>query len=85
MLFMGTEGHIDGFWDPWVGGGTDNRLDWLRIGDSIGAPMQRMVTDINNLRWDHPALRSGGGHITHTDPVNNLTSSAATGQDPELL
>jgi 1,4-alpha-glucan branching enzyme len=74
MLFMGTEGHIDGFWNPLVGPGTDNRLDWLRIGDSLGAPMQQMVTDVNNLRWNHPALRSPAGKITHTDPSNNVVA-----------
>jgi 1,4-alpha-glucan branching enzyme len=74
MLFMGTEGHIDGSWNPWVGPGTDNRLDWLRIGDSVGAPMQQMVTDVNNLRWNHPALRSSSGLIIHTDPSNNVVA-----------
>jgi len=74
MLFMGTEGHIDGFWNPWVGPNTDNRLDWLRIGDTLGAPMQRMVADANNLRWNHPALRSPAGQITHTDPSNNVVA-----------
>lgn len=74
MLFMGTEGHIDGFWNPWVAPGYDNRLDWLRIGDELGAPMQRMVADINNLRWNHPALRSPAGQITHTDPTNNVVA-----------
>jgi 1,4-alpha-glucan branching enzyme len=74
MLFMGTEGHIDGFWNPWVGPGFDNRLDWLRIGDDLGAPMQRMVADVNNLRWNHPALRSPAGQITHTDPANNVVA-----------
>jgi 1,4-alpha-glucan branching enzyme len=74
MLFMGTEGHIDGFWNPWVAPGYDNRLDWLRIGDDLGAPMQRMVADINNLRWNHPALRSPVGQITHTDPSNNVVA-----------
>ena len=74
MLFMGTEGHIDGFWDPVVGPGHDHRLDWLRIGDDLGAPMQRMVADINNLRWNHPALRSPNGQISHTDPHNNVVA-----------
>jgi len=74
MLFMGTEGHIDGFWNPWVGPGIDNRLDWLRIGDNLGAPMQRMVADVNNLRWNHPALRSPAGQITHTDRTNNVVA-----------
>jgi 1,4-alpha-glucan branching enzyme len=74
MLFMGTEGHIDGYWNPWVGWQVDNRLDWLRIGDNLGAPMQRMVTDVNNLRWNHSALRSPAGQITHTDYTNNVVA-----------
>jgi 1,4-alpha-glucan branching enzyme len=74
MLFMGTEGHIDGFWNPWVGSQVDNRLDWLRIGDNLGAPMQRMVGDVNSLRWNHPALRSHAGQITHTDYTNNVVA-----------
>lgn len=74
MIFMGTEGHIDGSWNPFVGPGTDNRLDWLRIGDSLGAPMQRMVADVNNLRWNHPALRAPAGQMTHIDPSNNVVA-----------
>jgi 1,4-alpha-glucan branching enzyme len=74
MLFMGTEGHIDGFWNPWVGPGVDNRLDWLRIGDALGSPMQKMVSDVNNLRWNHPALRSSAGQITHIDSANNVVA-----------
>jgi 1,4-alpha-glucan branching enzyme len=73
MLFMGTEGNLDGFWNPVVNATLgDNRLDWLRIGDSLGAPMQRMVSAINNLRWSHPALRSNSGQITHSDTTNNI-------------
>ncbi|SNS41069.1 1,4-alpha-glucan branching enzyme [Granulicella rosea] len=74
MLFMGTEGHIDGYWNPWVEGQIDHRLDWLRIGDDLGAPMQRMVADVNNLRWNHAALRSPAGQITHTDDTNNVVA-----------
>ena len=74
MLFMGTEGHIDGSWNPWVGAGIDNRLDWQRIGDDIGAPMQRMVTDVNDIRWNHPALRSPSGVITHTDSTSHVVA-----------
>ena len=66
MLFMGTEGNLDGYWDPNVDNG-DRRIDWLGIGDSLGAPMQRMVRDVNNIRWSHPALRSAAGNIVHVD------------------
>ncbi len=67
MMFMGTEGHIDGFWDPVVNAGYDHRLDWSQIGDALGAPMQQMVRDINQLRWSHSALRSPAGLVVHTD------------------
>jgi 1,4-alpha-glucan branching enzyme len=36
--------------------------------------MQRMIADVNNLRWNHPALRSPGGEITHTDSANNIVA-----------
>lgn len=66
MLFMGTEGHLDGNWDPQLNNG-DRRVDWSKIGDPLGAPMQRMVKDINNRRWQHSALRSPFGSVVHTD------------------
>jgi 1,4-alpha-glucan branching enzyme len=74
MMFMGTEGHIDGFWDPVVNAGYDHRLDWSQIGDSLGAPMQQMVRDINQLRWSHPALRSPAGLVVHTDYQNQVVA-----------
>jgi len=74
MMFMGTEGHIDGFWDPVVNDGYDHRLDWLQIGDPIGAPMQQMVRDINQLRWSHPALRSPAGLAVHSDYQNQVVA-----------
>lgn len=74
MLFMGTEGHLDGFWDPVVSAGYDHRIDWLQIGDALGAPMQQMVRDINQLRWAHPALRSPAGFVTHADDQNQVVA-----------
>lgn len=72
MLFMGTEGHLDGFWDPEVGIAYDHRLDWEQIGDNVGAPMQQMVRDVNQLRWAHPALRSPAGFVVHVDDQNQV-------------
>jgi 1,4-alpha-glucan branching enzyme len=74
MLFMGTEGHLDGFWDPVVSAGYDHRLNWLEIGNDLGAPMQLMVAEINNLRWQHPALRSPAGLVTHIDRQNGVVA-----------
>jgi 1,4-alpha-glucan branching enzyme len=33
-----------------------------------------MVGDVNNLRWNHPALRSPAGQITHMDRMNNVVA-----------
>jgi len=73
MLFMGTEGHLDGYWDPNVDNG-DHRIDWLQIGDSLGSPMQRMVCDVNNIRWAHQALRSPAGNVVHVDYENQVVA-----------
>jgi 1,4-alpha-glucan branching enzyme len=67
MLFMGTDGQLDGFWNPDLVGTVDRRIDWSKMGDAIGSPMQQLVRDINNLRWQHPALRSPAGNLTHVD------------------
>jgi len=85
MLFMGTEGHLDGFWDPVVGAGYDHRLNWLEIGNDIGAPMQRMVADINNLRWAHPALPSPYGLVTHRDPGNGVVAFKRYNNEGDVL
>jgi 1,4-alpha-glucan branching enzyme len=76
MMFMGTEGHFDGFWDPVVQSATayDHRFDWQQVGDPTGAPMQQMVRDINQLRWNHEALRSSAGFVTHTDGQNQVVA-----------
>jgi 1,4-alpha-glucan branching enzyme len=66
MLFMGTEGHLDGWWDPDHVHG-EHRVDWEKMGDPLGMGMQRLVRDANNLRWHHPALRSPLGKMSHTD------------------
>ena len=60
MLFMGTEGHLDGYWDPTVDNG-DHRIDWLQIGDSLGGAYATDGPDVNNIRWAHPTLRSSAG------------------------
>jgi len=73
MLFMGTEGHLDGAWDP-VLNGSDQRMNWALVGDSLGAPMQQMVRDVNGIRWAHPALRSAAGCVVHVDQQNQVVA-----------
>jgi 1,4-alpha-glucan branching enzyme len=84
MLFMGTEGHLDGYWDPGVGP-ADHRIDWSQIGDPIGAPMQQMVRDVNNLRWAHPALRSPAGNVVHVDGQNQVVAFKRYNMDGDVL
>ncbi|HEX4405273.1 MAG TPA: alpha-amylase family glycosyl hydrolase [Polyangia bacterium] len=85
MLFMGTEGHLDGFWNPDLVAGVDRRVDWDRMGDPTGAPMQRLVRDINNLRWAHPALRAPAGNVTHQDPEGQVVAFKRYTLDGDLL
>jgi 1,4-alpha-glucan branching enzyme len=73
MIFMGTEGHLDGHWDPAITD-ADRRIDWIRIGDNLGAPMQRLVRDANNLRWSYQSLRSAKGSIVHVDRENSVVA-----------
>jgi len=70
---MGTEGHLDGAWDP-VLNGSDQRMNWALVGDSLGAPMQQMVRDVNGIRWAHPALRSAAGCVVHVDQQNQVVA-----------
>ena len=66
MLFMGTDGHLDGWWDPDANHG-EHRVDWAKMGDFVGVGMQRLVGDANSIRWQHPALRSPAGNVVHVD------------------
>ena len=85
MLFMGTEGHLDGFWDPDVRDGYDHRLDWGQIGDSLGAPTQQMVRDVNQLRWTHAGLRSADGLVVHVDEQNGVVGFKRYDLDGDVL
>jgi 1,4-alpha-glucan branching enzyme len=84
MLFMGTEGHLDGCWDPNIDNG-DHRIDWLQIGDSLGSPMQQMVRDVNNIRWTHRALRSPAGNVVHVDYENQVVAFRRYTLDGDLV
>ena len=85
MLFMGTEGHFDGSWNPVVGSWGDLRFDWAKVGDPTGAPMQQLVRDINGLRWAHSALRSPAGFVTHNDTQNQVIAFKRYDQNGDVL
>jgi len=72
MMFMGTEIHHFGYWNPGLDPYGDHRFDWSIAGDPTGWGMRNMVADVNNIRWNNPALRSDyGPSITHNDTTNN--------------
>jgi 1,4-alpha-glucan branching enzyme len=58
LLFMGSECHHYGYWNPANDPYGDHRFDWSIAGDPIGWAMRTLVADINAVRWNHPALRS---------------------------
>jgi len=72
MLFMGTECHHYGYWNPASDTFGDHRFDWSIAGDPTGWAMRNLVADANNVRWNNPALRSDNGpETTHFDSQNN--------------
>jgi 1,4-alpha-glucan branching enzyme len=73
MLFMGTEVHHHGYWNPAPDVYGDHRFDWDLTRDAIGTQMRTLVGDINQVRWDNPALRSAGEPLfTHFDAQNRV-------------
>jgi 1,4-alpha-glucan branching enzyme len=73
MLFMGTECHHYGYWNPANDTFGDHRFDWAIAGDPIGWEMRSLVADANNVRWNNAALRSDKGpQTTHYDSQNNV-------------
>jgi 1,4-alpha-glucan branching enzyme len=73
MLFMGTECHHYGYWNPANDPFGDHRFDWSIAGDPTGWGMRNLVTDANGVRWNNPALRCDNGpQIVHCDLQNNV-------------
>ena len=73
MLFMGTECHHYGYWNPANDAFGDHRFDWSIAGDSTGQAMRNLVADANSVRWNNPALRSDAGPQTvHHDSNNSV-------------
>jgi 1,4-alpha-glucan branching enzyme len=58
MLFMGSEWHQYGYWNPENDAYGDHRFNWSIADDPLGQQMREMVRDINAIRWNNPALRS---------------------------
>jgi 1,4-alpha-glucan branching enzyme len=86
MLFMGTECHHYGYWNPAIDPFGDHRFDWSIAGDSIGWEMRHLVTDANAVRWNNTALRSDNGpQTTHYDSQNNVLGFLRWSDDGNVL
>ena len=73
MLFMGSECHHNGYWNPAKDFWGDHRFDWGQAGDPIGRQMEALVRDVNAVRWANPALRSESGpDFPHVDAQNRV-------------
>jgi len=72
MMFMGNECSMRGYWHDSEDTHGDHRFDWSIAGDSVGMEMRRLVSDVNNARWAHPALRNRMLDIIHKDYLNNV-------------
>jgi len=73
MMFMGTEVHHYGYWNPALDPFGDHRFEWAIAGDPTGMAMRNLVADANNVRWNNAALRSDfGPTVPHYDGDNNV-------------
>ena len=72
MIFMGTECHHYGYWNPDLDAYGEHRFNFALVMDSTGLPMNNLVSDANRLRNDHPGLRSDNLLVTHRDFQNRV-------------
>jgi 1,4-alpha-glucan branching enzyme len=86
MLFMGTECHHYGYWNPANDPFGDHRFDWSIAGDPTAWEMRNLVTDANTVRWNNAALRSDNGPQTmHYDSQNNVMGFLRWTNDGNVL
>jgi 1,4-alpha-glucan branching enzyme len=88
MLFMGTEGHIPGYWWPTLDQNpvdSEHRLDWWRVGDPTGGPMQHLVAGANWMRHNHGALRGDSLEVTHADRNNGVLAFRRWNYDGDVV
>mmetsp|Transcript_18869 Transcript_18869/g.75813 ORF Transcript_18869/g.75813 Transcript_18869/m.75813 type:complete len:173 (+) Transcript_18869:1485-2003(+) len=74
MMFMGSEWHQHGWWNP----DEHHRLDWSLGEDEVGKRMRSLVQDANALREKYVCLRKGGVRILHEDRANGIMASERT-------
>jgi 1,4-alpha-glucan branching enzyme len=72
MLFMGSECHHHGYWNPDTDDFGEHRFDFALTQDPTGKAMRDLVSAANQLRKDHPALRTDNLLVTHRDTTNRV-------------
>jgi 1,4-alpha-glucan branching enzyme len=74
MLFMGQEFLEDKQWSDDVDGHPELRLFWpgLDAADPAMRDFLRFTRELIQLRWQHPALRSGGYALIHVHDDNRI-------------
>jgi 1,4-alpha-glucan branching enzyme len=60
-------------------------MDWSKVGDPLGAPMQALVRAANQLRWSHHALRSHALDVVHHDRANNVLAFRRWDEQGDVL
>jgi 1,4-alpha-glucan branching enzyme len=78
--------HHYGYWCPDTDLYGDHRFDWALTTDAIGKEMQSLVRDANNLRWQHPALRSNGRPLfPHVDAGSGVVAFKRWNNDGDVV
>jgi 1,4-alpha-glucan branching enzyme len=72
MMFMGSECMHHGYWNPAEDAFGEHRFDFALTSDDIGRATRALVADANQLRWNHPALRTNNLLVTHRDRQNRV-------------
>jgi len=72
LMFMGSECHHWGYWNPYLDVYGEHRFDNSLLSDPIGPFMVRFVTEANGLRASYAALRGDGWLTTNRDTTNGV-------------
>jgi 1,4-alpha-glucan branching enzyme len=85
MMFMGSECHHHGYWNPYLDAYGEHRFDNALLADAIGPPMVRFVTEANGLRATHGSMRGNGWLTTQRDLQNRVLAFKRYDQAGDVL
>jgi 1,4-alpha-glucan branching enzyme len=84
MMFMGNECNMSGYWHDSEDSNGDHRYDWNLTRDLNGLAMMQLVKDANQVRWNHPSLRSVNLQVTHEDHNNDIIAFKRWNNDGDV-